>query len=141
MLFGQILEFVIVESAAEAYGGEHEDLPVVHALTAEFSAGAWVDVSGDGFQNTLSEFWLAVDVLEGFENRYDFIPAVEVQLDIPNGLAVESHLRVKSFSHGLGSSKIGVCLIETLTFLTKKARKRSHLRGAFFKEIVAKYEV
>jgi hypothetical protein len=29
-------------------------------------------------------------------------------------------------------------LIETPTFLTKKARKRSHLRGPFFKDIVVK---
>ena len=106
-----------------------------------FSAGARVDIPGDGIQNTLSEFRLAVDVLECFENRNDFIPAVEVQLDISNGLAVESHLRVKGLSHEYGSSKIGVCLIETLTFLTKKARKRSHLRGAFFKETAAKKEL
>jgi len=113
MLLGQVLEFVVVESAAEAHGSEHEDLPVVHSLASVSSAGARVDIPGNGFQNTVSEFRLAVDVLEGFENRYDFIPAVEVQLDIPNGLAVKLHPRVKSFSHGLGSSKIGACLIET----------------------------
>ena len=31
MLLGQVLEFVVVEVAAQTHGGQHHDRPVVHA--------------------------------------------------------------------------------------------------------------
>jgi hypothetical protein len=43
-------------------------------------------------------------------------------------------LAIEGFSHRYCSSKIGACLFEIHVFLTHQARKRFHLRGAFFEK-------
>jgi len=97
MLFGQILEFVVVEVAAEADGGQHEDLPVVHSLAASFGIGGPVDIPGDRLENPISQFGQAVDVLQGFENGNEFVAAVEIQSHVEDRSAVESRLAIEGF--------------------------------------------
>ncbi len=128
MLFGQILELVVIEVAAEADGGQHEDLPVVHSLAAPLAAGVAVDIPGDHPENTIAQLGLAVDVLQGLKNGDDFVAAVEVQLHVEDRSAIEPRLAIEGFSHRYCSSKIGVCLFEIHVFLTHQARKRFHLR-------------
>jgi hypothetical protein len=93
-----------------------------------------VDILGDRLENVISQLGPTVDVLQGLENRDDFVAAVEIQPHIQDRLRIKPPLTIEGFSHPYCSSKIGVGSVQTPTYLTKPARKRSHLRGAFFKK-------
>ena len=134
VLLGQILELVVVEVTAQTHGGQHEDLPVVHATAAPLATRTVVDVLRDRRQNVITQVGLTVDVLQGFENRDDFVAAVEIQPHIQHRLRIKPPLSIEGFSHPYCSSKIAAGFVQTTIFLTNSARKRSHLRGAFLKK-------
>jgi hypothetical protein len=73
-------------------------------------------------------------MLECAENRDDLIPTVGIEWYVVDHCAVQSLLAVEGFSHRACSSKIVAWLLEIPVYLTTRARKRSHLRGAFFKK-------
>ncbi len=88
--------------------------------------------SGDSLENGLSHLGSGVDVLEGAKDEDDVVAAVDVQRNARDFRAVQSQLRVESFSHSLCSSKFGMC---QRGFLPQVATLR-HVRDSFFEEHV-----
>ena len=134
MLFGQVLQFVVVEVASQPHGGQHDDRPVVHAGPPLFAAGVPVDIRRDLPENVITGLRLTVEMLECAENRDDLITAVGIEWYVVDHCAVQSLLAVEGFSHRACSSKIVAWLLEIPAYSTRRARKRSHLRGAFFRK-------
>ncbi|HUT87621.1 MAG TPA: hypothetical protein VMX15_06020 [Candidatus Heimdallarchaeota archaeon] len=127
------LESVVVEVASQPDGGQDEDLPVVHSRATPLSAGGAVDVPGDRPKDVVAQVGAAVDVLQGPEDGDDFVAAVEIEANVEDRLTIKPLLAIERFSHGSRSSKNGMCLHYCPVSWTDFARKRSHLRGAFFK--------
>src|SRR4051812_35872781 len=100
VLLGEVLEPIVVEVAAQAYGGEDEDGPVVQAGPAAIGAGGGVDILCDGFEELVAEFGPGIDVLQGAEDGDDLITAVGVEPDLGDGRGVESKLGIEGDAHG-----------------------------------------
>src|SRR3954471_1081864 len=100
VLLGEVLEPIVVEVAAQAYGGEDEDGPVVQAGPAAIGAGGGVDILCDGFEELVAEFGLGVDVLQGAEDGDDLITTVVVESDLGDGRGVEAKLGIEGDAHG-----------------------------------------
>lgn len=47
MLFGEVLQLVVIQIATKPYGGQHQYLPVVESLAAAIGPRFTVDVCGD----------------------------------------------------------------------------------------------
>src|SRR3954471_8939925 len=99
MFLGEVLKPVVVEVAAQPYGAEDQDRPVVHARAALVGTGDRIDVAGDGIEQFVAEFGPAVDVLEGTEDGDDLIAAVGVETDLGDDRAIQPELRVEGDSH------------------------------------------
>ena len=134
VLLGEVVKPVIVEVAAQPHGGQHQDGPVVHSFPSALGVGVPIDIARHRPKNVIAHLGLHVDVLQCRENGDDFIAAVEVQPQVGDGLAIQPLLAIECFSHSPCSSKIVACLLGIPCLLTHQARKRSHLRGAFFKK-------
>jgi hypothetical protein len=100
MLLGEVLEPVIVEVAAKAYGGEDEEGPVVHAGPSPIGAGGGIDVVGYGVEELVAELRLGVDALQGVEDGDDLIATVVVESDVGDGCGVDAKLGIEGDSHG-----------------------------------------
>ena len=134
VLFGEVLEFVVVEVAPQPDGGQDEDLPVVHSGAAALSAGGAVDVPGDRPQHVVAQVGAAVDVLQRAEDGDDFVAAIEIEANVEDRLTIKPLLGIEGFPHGSRSSKHGMCWHYSPFLETDLARKRSHLRGAILKK-------
>jgi hypothetical protein len=106
MLFGQVLESVVVEVAPEPDGSQDEDGPVRHPRAAAVGAAAPIDVLGDGIEQGIPQFGLGVDVLQGFEDGDDLVAAGGIEPDVEDGGAIETQLGIAGDSHGGRPSKI-----------------------------------
>jgi hypothetical protein len=100
VLLGEVLEPVIVEVAAQTYGGEDEDGPVVHAGPAPIGAGGGINIVRDGIEDLVSELRLCVDVLQGAEDGDDLIATVVVESDVGDGCGVEAKLGIEGRASG-----------------------------------------
>jgi len=99
MLLGKVLQFVVVQIAPQANGGEHQDLPVVEPLSPAVAARVVIDILGDKVENFVTQLRLAIDVLQRSQDRNYLITTVEIECDLENGSAIESLLSRKRFSH------------------------------------------
>ena len=110
---GQVLELVVVQVAAQADGGEHEDRPVVHPRPPAPAAGGTraVDVGGDRLEDLVAQGGLGVDVAQGREDRDDLVAAVEVQHHVRHRRTAQPLLALHRLSHRVASSKIRVVLM------------------------------
>jgi hypothetical protein len=100
VLLGEVLKPIVVEVAAQAYRGEDEDGPVVHAGPAAIGAGGGVDIVGDGVEELVAEVGLGVDVLQGAEDGDDLVATVVVESDVGDGRGVEAKLGIEGDAHG-----------------------------------------
>ena len=99
MLFGEILEFVVVEVAAESDGGQDEDRPVVHPRPAAIRIGVRIDILGNRAEQFVAERGLTVDMLQCREDGDDLITAGGVEADVEHGSAAEAKLRLEGDAH------------------------------------------
>ena len=106
VLFGEVLEAVVIEIATEPHRRKHENLPVIEPRAATVVARLFVDISGDERQDVIAQCGLRIDVLQRREHWDDFIPAVKVQFDMPDRRTVQSPLIAERLSHPCHSSKM-----------------------------------
>src|SRR5262245_54610144 len=99
MLFGEVLQFVIIQIATEPNRCQDQDVPVVHSFPTAVITCSLLDVMGDEVENLVSKFRRAVDVLQCRQNGYDFIATIEIQLNFGDRPAIEPWLGGKRFSH------------------------------------------
>lgn len=92
MLLGKVLQFVVVQIAPQANGGEHQDLPVVEPLSPAVAARVVIDVLGDQVENFITQVWLTIDVLQRPQDGNDLVTTVQIEFDFKNRLAIESLL-------------------------------------------------
>ena len=64
MLFGKVLELVIIEIAPESRSGQHGDVPIVEPLSSAVTSRVLVDIVGNKFENLITQRWLRIDVLQ-----------------------------------------------------------------------------
>jgi hypothetical protein len=99
MLLGQVLQFVVVEIAAQSHGREHQNLPVVHSFTAHIVTRILVDILRNQIENRISRFRLAVNVLQRGQNGNNFIAAFQIELHAKHTSTIEPLLAGERFSH------------------------------------------
>lgn len=110
MLFGQILQLVIIQFAAGPHGGQDEDLPVVHSLASAVVSRVPLDILGDQIENRVPQFRLAVDVLQSGQDGDDLITTFQIQLDVEYGSAIQSRLLREGFSHPFAPRRKASCV-------------------------------
>ena len=137
-LLGEVLEAVIVEVAAQAYGGENEAGPAVHAGPAAIGAGGGVDVLGDGVEELVAELRLGVDVLQGAEDGDDLIATVVVESDVGDGCGVEVKLGIEGDSHGGWTRRFSLWEPEIRDSPQRDTRPGRNLREEFWVKTVEK---
>src|SRR5262249_52146963 len=93
MIFGQVLQLVVTQVATEPHGGQDSNLPVVHAASAAFAAGALVDILPHQSQQLSPQGSIAVEVLQPSQDGDDLIPTVEVEGHLADGQAIQALLR------------------------------------------------
>src|SRR5271166_585524 len=99
MLFGQILEPVVVEIAAQPNRPQNKDRPVGHPGTAKVCTGGSVDVLSDCIEQFIAQFGLAVNVLQPFEDGNDLVATRCVEPDLKDRRTIEPTLGIKGDSH------------------------------------------
>jgi hypothetical protein len=82
MVFGQVLQGVVVRIQPQPHGRQHQNLPVIQPGTSAAGAGFSVDVAADQLQNRISQFRLRINELQGFQNGDDLRPAIRVERDL-----------------------------------------------------------
>jgi hypothetical protein len=107
VLFGKVLQLVEVKIAAEPYGRQYHDLPVVHALAATLATAVPIDVLTDQFQDFPAQLRFTVNVLQRPQDWNDFVATLKVQFDSENGSRAQAGLRIKGKTHAVSSMKIG----------------------------------
>ena len=107
MLLGEVLQPIVVEVAAQPYGTEDQDGPVVHPRAALVGTGDPIDVLGDGIEQFVAEFGPAVDVLQSSEDGDDLIAAVGVESDLGDDRAIEPELRIEGTAHRSAPTSAG----------------------------------
>ena len=88
MLLGQVLQFVVVQIAAQSHRRQHQYLPVVHAFTAEIVTRIVVDILRHQIENRVARF-RAVKVLQRGQDGNNFIAAFQIQLHTQHTSTIE----------------------------------------------------
>ena len=86
-------------SAPSPHRCQDEYLPIIESLASAVFPSFPVDIFRHELQNLLSHGLFAVDHLQRPQDRNNFITALEIQLDVFHGRAIESCLLGNSFSH------------------------------------------
>jgi hypothetical protein len=128
VFLSEVLKSIVVEIAAQAYGSEDEEGPVVDAGPAVVGAGSGVDIVGDGIEELVAELRLGVDVLQGAEDGDDLIATVDVESDVGDRCRVEAKLGIEGDSHGGGTRRWSCWEPEIRDFPARDTRPGGHLR-------------
>ena len=99
MLFGQVLQFVVIQIASQADGGKDHDLPVAQSLASSRTGRVSIDVLSDAVQKFFSQLRAAINVLQGFQDGNDFVAALKIESHVRHRLTIESQLTGKGLSH------------------------------------------
>ena len=78
MIFGQVLQLVVVEVAAQPHRGQDDDFPIVQPFAAERPAGGAVDILADEIEQGLARWFVLVEVLQGLEDGNELVAALQV---------------------------------------------------------------
>ena len=127
MLFGQVLQPVVIEIAAQPHGGQHENLPVRQPLPAPVASRRTIDIRSNQREDPVSQFRLRIDVPKCGKNRNDFIPAVQIQINAVDRLPTKLLLPVKRLSHPCHSSKMTAWYSVSYTKYDARAQNSSLL--------------
>jgi hypothetical protein len=92
MLFREILEFVVVQIAAQPDGGQHRNVPVIKALSPTITARVLIDILRNKTENLVAHLRLAIDVLQAVQDGNDFVATLQIELDFRNGLTIQPPL-------------------------------------------------
>src|SRR5208283_4468440 len=126
MFLGELLQVVIVEIAAQAHGGQDEDLPIGQSRSAVVAVCRRVDVSSDEGQNLVTACRVAVQLLQGDENGNDRVATGGVDGHVGDVEGVECWLGRERGAHGEFLAKMTG---ETAEFTGILAPVRSFSRG------------
>ena len=65
MIFGQILQLVVIEMTTQPHRCEHSDAPIAKPFASAVVARVFVDILGNQVKNLIASIGLTVDVLQG----------------------------------------------------------------------------
>lgn len=92
MLLSKILEFVVVQIAAQAGGSQHDDLPIVEPFSPTVAARMLVDILSNKVENLIPQLPLTVNVLQGAQDGNHFVATVSIELHFGDSLTIQPRL-------------------------------------------------
>jgi hypothetical protein len=99
MVLTQIRKLVVIQIAAEPHNCQHKHLPVSRSLAASIIVCGFIDIIGNELAQPISEIVLNDVMFQCFENRYNFVSAIQIQTELLDGLAIQSPRRLIRLSH------------------------------------------
>jgi len=92
MLFGEVLQLVVVEIASKPHGRQHDDVPIVESLASAIVSRTLIDICGNKAENLITKLALAVDVSQAGQHRHDFVATLQIELDLADRRTIEPSL-------------------------------------------------
>ena len=92
MLFGEVLELVVIEVTSKSHGRQHDDVPIIEPLASAIASRMLIDISGDKAENLVAKLTLTVDVSQAGQDRHDFVATLQIELDLADRRTIEPSL-------------------------------------------------
>ena len=81
VLFCQILQFVVIQVAAQSYRGQEEDLPIIKHSTPTVLLCVSVDILLDKPQNLVTQGHVGVEVMQAY--KIGIISSRQLRFNLP----------------------------------------------------------